>query len=182
MDSSVISKTKTAAPVRATRHISRPRGPGIEAIPQRCRRAFYLPTSTKLNAGTDALAAAFLETLLQRRNITDGELSKRCGWECDRAFVDQRIAGVPCLPLRWRIEQELGWVSIWSTGGEVELRQRCFEAYGFDPRTAPLPELKEQCRRLGVQAPSIRRQAEWVMNLFAWLAANPCTENKQKAR
>lgn len=135
-----------------------------------------------MNAGTDALAAAFLETLLQRLDITDAELANRCGWKCDRAFVDQRIAGVPCVPLRWRIEQELGWVSIWSNGAEIELRQRCFEAYGFDPRTASLPELKEQCRRLGVQAPSIRLQAAWVSNLLAWLAANHRTENRTKAR
>ena len=157
-------------------------GPGVKAIPQRCRRAFYLPTCAKLNAGTDALAAAFLETLLQRLDIPDADLANRCGWECERAFVDQRIAGVPCVPLRWRIEQELGWVSIWSPGAEIELRQRCFEAYGLDPRTAPLPDLKELCRRLGLQAPPIRRQEEWVSNLFARLAANPQTQNQTKVR
>ena len=136
----------------------------------------------KLNAGTDALATAFLETLLQRRGVSDAEMAKRCGWECTRAFVNQLRAGVPCVPLRLRLEQELGWVPVWSTGAEIELRQRCFEVYGLDPRTATLPEVIGLCRRLGVQVPFVRRQEERVSNLFAWLAANPRTDNKTKGR
>jgi hypothetical protein len=137
---------------------------------------FSLPLSATAIAATDAVAQAFLEVTLRRRNITIGELAARCDWDA-RGFVNQAGAGFPCLPLRWKVERALDFVAIWSNGAETDLRQRCFEAYGVDPRTAPLTQLKELCRRLGVQSPNIRRQEEWVSSLLAWLAVhrNPQT-------
>jgi hypothetical protein len=134
--------------------------------------------NTKLEPGADAVAQAFLEVTLRRRNMTFGALAPLCGWT-RHALVSQSAAAFPCLPLRWQIEKVLGYVSIWSSGSEVDLRHRCFQAYGIDPRTAPLPELIALGRRLGVQNPVIRRQEEYVLNLLAWLAVNPSQKTKQ---
>ena len=123
-------------------------------------------------SGADAVALAFLDVTLRSRNITIDELAARCGWNL-HGFTNQRTAGFPCLPLRFRVELELGFLPVWSSGSESDLRARCFEHYKLDPRTAALPELKELCRKLGVQPPSVRRQEEWVSSLFAWLAVNP---------
>jgi hypothetical protein len=143
--------------------------------------ALFLNMMSKLYAGADAVAQAFFEVTLQRRNISVAELAQRCGW-VRHAFADQVRAGFPCQPLRWRVEFKLDFLSIWSSGSEVALRQRCFETYGIDPRTAPLPEVKDLCRRLGVQNPFIRRQEEYVLNLLAWLAVNPSQKTQTKPR
>lgn len=136
--------------------------------------AFFLHMSTKPNAGADAVALAFLDVMLHRRNITIAELAERCGW-IRRAFVNQVGAGFPCKPLRWKVEFALGFLPIWSASGEVDLRQRCFNAQGVDPRTATLPDLKDLCRKLGVPSPQTRRQGEWYSNLILWLAVHPKT-------
>jgi hypothetical protein len=133
-----------------------------------------LSAKTKLEPGADAVAAAFLEITLRRRNLTLGELALLCGWT-RHALVSQSAAGFTCLPLRWRIEQVLDFVPIWSTGSEANMRQRCFATYGLDPRTAPLPALIDLCRKLRVESPSVRRQEEWQANLLAWFAAHPKT-------
>jgi hypothetical protein len=148
----------------------------VKRIVAESHGSFYLHPASNVNAGADALAQAFLEVTLRSRNISIGELADLCGWNL-RAFVNQAGAGFPCVPLRWKVERALGFLSIWTPGGEVDLRRRCFTDYGIDPRVAELPELKELCRRLGVQSPNIRRQEEWVSNLMAWLAVhrNPQT-------
>lgn len=127
---------------------------------------------TELKPGADAVALAFLDGKIRSRGMSYEELAPLCGWT-RHALVSQSAAGFPCLPLRWRIEQVLDFASIWSSGSEVDLRQRCFATYGLDPRTAPLPELINLCRKLRIDSPSVRRQEEWVSNLLAWLAVNP---------
>ena len=127
--------------------------------------------NTKLKPGVDAVAQAFLDVTLQRLNILDAEFAARCDWT-RHAFMSQRTAGFPCRPLRWRIEFELGFVPIWSSGSEVDLRRQCVKSYGIDPRIAALPDLKELCRRLGVASPYIQLQEEWYSNLIAWLAVH----------
>lgn len=124
-----------------------------------------------IKPGADDVAKAFLDAKLQERALSIDDLASRCGW-IRHAFLSQRTAGFPCLPLRWKIEGALGFCAVWSSAAEVEIRGRCFESYGIDPRSAPLRELKTLCRRLGVPSPSIRRQEGWQSNLLSWLAVN----------
>lgn len=155
----------------------KPTGRRVKSIVSESYDAFILPRRATVTAGGDALARAFLEVTLGRQNVTIGELADRCGWN-QHAFVKEFQSYFPCLALRWRVERCLGFVSIWSSGAETDLRQRGLKVYGIDPRTASLAELKELCRRLGVQRPNVRRQAEWASSLFGWLAANPnCRES-----
>ena len=86
--------------------------------------------------------------------------------------MSQLSAGLPCVPLRWKIEAVLGFHAIWSSQAEVDIRKRCFDAYNIDPRTVSLRGLISLCRRLGVPRASSRRQVEWQSNLLSWLAAN----------
>jgi hypothetical protein len=134
--------------------------------------------NAQLKPGVDAVAKAFLEVRLRRDNMGIDALADRCGWS-RHSFMSQMTAGFPCLPLRHKIECEMGFLAIWSSGSEIHLRQQCFNSHGIDPRVAPLPDVKELCRRLGVQTPFVRRQEEWVGNLLAWLAVNPSQKNNK---
>jgi len=160
---------------------SQEHGPEKSSSPKCCPRAkrvvaqshdaFYLPQRPVVNAGTDLLARAFLEVTLRRRNITIGELADRCGWN-RRAFLNEFGTYFPCQPLRFQVERALEFLPIWSSGAETDLRQRCWEDYGIDPRTASLVEVQQLCRRLGVESPQVRRLDAWVSNLLAWLVVN----------
>jgi hypothetical protein len=134
---------------------------------------------TAIKPGADDVAKAFLDAKLQELALSVDDLAGQCGWS-RHAFLSQRTAGFPCLPLRWKIEAALGFRAVWSSAAEAEIRERCFDAYGIDPRTAPLRELITLCRRLGVPSSSSRRQDEWQANLLAWLAVNRKTQNERK--
>src|ERR1035438_9724507 len=115
----------------------KPCGPRVKRIVAETYDAFFLPRRATVTAGADVLTRAFLEVTLGQLNVTIGELADRCGWD-QHAFVDEFQSYFPCLPLRWQVERALGFRSIWSSGAETDLRQRCFNAQGVDPRTATL--------------------------------------------
>jgi hypothetical protein len=132
---------------------------------------FYLKTRTTFPASADPVAQAILEVEMLRQNVSMPELADRVHWD-RRAFANEMYAGFPCRSLRYECEKALGFTSVWSSGGECELRKYCHNTFGLDPRTAPLADVVALCRRLGVQPPTVRRQKAYQENLIAWLAVN----------
>jgi hypothetical protein len=128
--------------------------------------------SAKITVTADSVEMAFLKVEMARRGMTVEDLSERVGWKW-KSFVCEWSLAFPCAPLRWKVEQALDFLPIWSSGAQVRLRQRCHAAFGVDPKCAELSELQALCRRLGIHAPQVRRREAWEQQIFAWLAANP---------
>lgn len=91
-------------------------------------------------------------------------LAKECGVSAE-FFEDQRAREFPHWRLRWAVEGALGFRPIWSNGAAVEMRRRCSEITGHDPRLITLTGLKTLCRRFGAEIPAVR-QREAIYNVL----------------
>ena len=130
-----------------------------------------MPHRAKKYTAPGRVAGGFLALLMRNEGIGVEALARQCD-VTPGFFTDQQHRGFPFERLRWKIEAACGYRAIWSPGSEIEMRRRCQEMLGVDPRLISLKELQGLCRRLGTPAPSIRQREHFFDSLGGWLAAH----------
>lgn len=123
------------------------------------------------------VAGSFLAVVMRSEGLSVESLAQRCS-VTPKSFVNQQHRGFPFARLRWKIEAALGMRAVWSSGAEIEMRRRCREIFGMDPRLISLKELQALCRRVGLQPPGIRQREHWYQGLEAWLAVHQADTEK----
>jgi len=125
----------------------------------------------KRNKKSDSVELRLLEAELAHRGQDLDSLAPRMGITVG-ALRRYRCLEFSTPYLRASVEKALNFFPIWTPATTLEVRQRCFDALGFDPACIGFLELQRHARDRGISTAGLK-QAELISTFLAHFAVQP---------